>query len=91
MRALLDYYDANVDKQPGLKGIFVVNHYSRIEPKRKEKPYTDGAIELAQRKGFCLITTTDLYFAIENALNEPSLREVLRTKIMKGVGLIRLT
>jgi len=91
MRALLDYYDANVNEQPELKGIFVVNHYRKIEPKRKEKPYTDGAMELAQRKAFCLLTTTDLYFAMEKALNDVSLREDLRNKIMNGVGLIKLT
>ena len=90
MRALLDYYDANVDKHPALKGIFIVNHYRRMEPKKKEKPYTDGAMELAQRKGFCLITTTDLYFAMKKALNGSSLQEGLRKKIMDGIGLIKL-
>jgi len=91
MRELLDYYDINVDKQPELKGIFVVNHYRRMEPDKKEKPYTDGAMELAQRKGFCLLTTTDLYFAIERALNDASLREDIRNKIMNGIGLVKLT
>ena len=91
MRALLDYYDAKVDQQPRLKGIFVVNHYRRVEPEKKEKPYTDGAMELAQRKGFCLLTTTDLYFAMENALNNLDLRETLKAKIMNGIGLIKLT
>ncbi|MCD6537390.1 hypothetical protein J7L18_02085 [Candidatus Bathyarchaeota archaeon] len=91
MRALLDYYDAKMEEQPELKGIFVVNHYYRIEPKKKEKPYTDGAMELAQRKGFCLLTAADMYFAMEKALNDPSLREDMRKNIINGVGLIKLT
>ena len=91
MRALLDYYDAKVEEQPELKGIFVVNHYYRIEPKKKEKPYTEGAMELAQRKGFCLLTATDMYFAMEKVLNDPSLREDMRKNIINGVGLIKLT
>lgn len=91
MRALLDYYDAKVDKNCGLKGIFVVNHYRRIEPNKREKPYTDGAMELAQRKGFCLLTTTDLYFAMERVLNDVNLRENLRNKIIEGIGLVKLT
>ncbi|MCD6445176.1 hypothetical protein J7L49_00085 [Candidatus Bathyarchaeota archaeon] len=90
MRALLDYYDANIDKQPMLKGIFIVNHYREIEPRKKEKPYTNGALELAQRKGFCLLTTTDLYFAIEKAFNDPNFCEAIRKKIIDGVGLTEL-
>jgi len=90
MRALLDYYDANVKNQPNLKGIFVVNHYRNIEPGKKEKPYTDSALELAQRKKFCLLTTEDLYFTIEKVFEEPELQNAIRQKIIQGQGLVRL-
>ena len=48
-------------------------------------------MELAQRKGFCLLTAADMYFAMEKALNDPSLREDMRKNIINGVGLIKLT
>jgi hypothetical protein len=89
MRALLDYYDANVNKQPKLKGIFIVNHYCGEEPKIRDKPYTDEALKLAQSKGFCLITTVDLYFMMEKALSDPNLQENARKKIMNEKGFIR--
>jgi len=90
MRALLDYYDANIAKRPNLKGIFVVNHYREVEPGKKEKPYTESALDLARRKGFCLLTSDDLYFAIESAFVNPKLKDAIRQRIMKEKGLTRL-
>ncbi|MEX2738350.1 MAG: hypothetical protein Q6356_004690, partial [Candidatus Wukongarchaeota archaeon] len=68
----------------------VVNHYRNIEPGKKEKPYTDSALELAQRKKFCLLTTEDLYFTIEKVFEEPELQNAIRQKIIQGQGLVRL-
>jgi len=90
MRALLDYYDAQVKKQSDLKGIFVVNHYREIEPGKKDKPYTESALELAKRKGFCLLMADDLYFTLEKVLANQSLSAAVRNRIIEGNGLIHL-
>ncbi|MEM3637593.1 MAG: hypothetical protein QXX17_03215 [Conexivisphaerales archaeon] len=90
MRALLDYYDANITKQSNLKGIFVVNHYREIEPTKRESAYTMSAIELAERKKFCLLTADDIYFAIEKAFEREDLKETLRNQIMQGIGPLQL-
>jgi hypothetical protein len=90
MRALLDYYDNNIGKQPNLKGIFVVNHYREAQPDQRGDPYTRDALEIANRKEFCLLTADDIYFAVERALNEDGVKEEMRKRITQGVGLTSL-
>jgi len=90
MRALLDYYDANIGKQPNLKGIFVVNHYRETQPDQRGEPYTRDALDIAGRKGFCLLTADDIYFALERVLDTDRAKEEMRKRIIQRVGLTSL-
>lgn len=90
MRSLLDYYDVNVSQQPNLKGIFVVNHYREVEPGNRGDPYTPGALDLAKRKKFCLLTADNFYFVLEKVIAKPELKNEIKQKIIMGSGLVRL-
>lgn len=76
------------------KGIFVSNHEFKTEPdKRKEKAFTDGAIQLADCNNLSLVSTVDLYGSLqkvlENKLTAENVEKV-RKKIMSSRGLIFL-
>lgn len=76
------------------KGVFVTNHEFNKEPnKRKEKAFTEGAIQLADRNDLSLVSTVDLYGSLqkvlENRLNQETIVK-LRKKIMNNRGLTSL-
>ena len=76
------------------KGVFLSNHEFKNEPnKRKEKAFTDGAIQLADCNGLSLVSSMELYNivekVIENKLSDMTTYE-LRKKIMTGQALISL-
>lgn len=56
-----DYYEST-----GLeaKGVFVGNHQAVIEPGKRSKPFPDNALKYAINRGFCLLTTVDLFEAV---------------------------
>jgi hypothetical protein len=61
LRQLLDYYVTTSETYPEVKGIFIVNHFRDKEPSERGTPYSQGAMTLAERNAFCLLTTVDLF------------------------------
>jgi hypothetical protein len=62
LRQLLDHY--NTEKLKGekeVKGIFVLNQFRDVEPKKRGDPFTKDAIRIAEANNFCLMTTIDLF------------------------------
>jgi hypothetical protein len=91
LRTLLDYHAANIIKTPDIKSIFIVNHYRFLEPSERKEPYTKAALDLADREKFCLLSSIDLYYAIEHVLKDAKNKVRLRNAIIGGVGLIKLS
>ena len=76
------------------KGVFVANHEFNIQPqKRREKAFTEGAIQLADCNNISLISSVDLYNSllkvIEKKLSDTTVQEN-RKKIMTGRALVSL-
>jgi hypothetical protein len=61
LRQLLDYYVTTSETNPEVKGVFIINHFRDKEPSERDMPYSQGAITLAERNAFCLLTTVDLF------------------------------
>lgn len=76
------------------QGVLIGNHYRLIDPKTRKNPFTEKVQIVAEKKSFGLLSTSELYFAVEKLLHDPSNEEFklnCRTKILTTTGLIKLS
>ncbi len=67
LRQLLDYYVEQRDiEQRNIKGIFVVNHFRNLNPKERGDVSTEGALDIAKKHNFCIISTLRLYRILDD-------------------------
>jgi len=71
------------------QGLLIGNHYRFTKPKDRKEPFTEKVYIVAKKKNFGLLTTTEIYKAVENILNSPEneeLKENYRKMILTTVG-----
>lgn len=71
------------------QGLLIGNHYRFKVPKDRENPFTDKVLIFAKKKNFGLLTTFEIFKAVEQILGNPEdekLKESFRTKILKTEG-----
>lgn len=77
------------------QGILIGNHYRLHKPGTRKDPFTEKVLIVAKKKSFGLLTTIEIYGAIEKLLKNPSDGKFLsecRKKILNTHGeIIRLT
>ncbi|NOT52819.1 MAG: hypothetical protein HOP10_16300 [Chitinophagaceae bacterium] len=77
------------------QGILIGNHYRLHKPETRKDPFTEKVLIVAKKKNFGLLTTMEMYSAIEKFLKNPSDEKFLldcRQKILNTHGeIIRLT
>lgn len=71
LRQLLNWYIdfQKEDETKSIKPIFVINHYRTKNIKERDSPYTEKAIELGKKNGFCLMSAYNLFKIYEKFLN----------------------
>lgn len=67
-----------------MNGIFVVNHFSKVEPEKRGPPFTADALKLAKKHDIQTITTTNLYAAIGRIVDGSEKTESVRDRILKN-------
>jgi hypothetical protein len=70
-------------------GIMIGNHYRFTEPDKREQPFTEKVHKAAFRKNFGLLTTLEIYQAIEYILKNPNdeeFKKQCREAIFKTTG-----
>ena len=77
------------------KGIVVSNHEFNKEPsKRREKAFTNGAVQLGKRNSISLVSSVSLYKVVmrtlEKKLDNAAMKK-MRDEIMAGSGLVPLS
>lgn len=67
LRQLLDYYVEQRDiEQRNIKGIFVANHFRNLTPKERGDVATEGALDIAKKHDFCIISALRLYRILDD-------------------------
>lgn len=85
-RQLLDYIEAEIEKDKNVKGILIGNGFSDIDPKKRTEQFTPQAISGCKRRKFCRMTTYELFKAARAVLSNPcnkELKESIRKKILR--------
>lgn len=81
------------DKYP--QGILIGNHFRLLPPSDRKDPFTDKVLTVAKKKSFGLLTTHEIYKAVEKILENPdneSFKTSCRKKILESAGeIIELT
>lgn len=67
-----------------VRGIFVVNHYRKINPNNRESPLTDHAKKFLKLYGYIFFTTEYLYNIVKDFLNDKITDKQAIDKILKG-------
>ena len=73
------------------QGVLIGNHYRFTTPDKRKEPFTDKVKIVAEKKSFGLLTTLELYNAMEEVLKAPkdeAYKEFCRNKILKTTGRI---
>jgi hypothetical protein len=71
------------------EGVLIGNPYRLVNPDDREAPFTKKAQIAATRKGFGLLTTTELYKAVVRILENPEtddFKTACRTEILGAKG-----
>jgi hypothetical protein len=86
LRQLLSYLVEvrDIDGKSDMNGIFVINHYSKVDAETRGKPFTPEAEDLAKKQRIMLCTSYDIYLAIGKVLEGKDSFEALRTRITQG-------
>lgn len=89
-RQLLDYVNREfTEKNTRYKGILVGNGFRKTDPKERRDQFTDAARRGCMSMGFCMITTEQLYYAVNAVLKNPddeSMKARIRKEIVEKVG-----
>ena len=67
-RAVDEDFDLT-DKYP--KGILIGNHYRLTNPENRKEPFTEKVLIVAEKKSFGLLTTVEIFNAVNFILNNP--------------------
>jgi hypothetical protein len=81
-RQLLDYTDRILTKGEMVKGILIGNGLTELDPEKRNEQFTDEAIRGCESKGFCRMTTFELFKAVRTMLDEPSRQSEIRQLII---------
>jgi len=71
------------------QGVLIGNHYRLISPNLRKNPFTEKVLTVARKKRFGLLTTLEIYKAIEKILQNPEdeiFKQSCREKILKTEG-----
>ena len=83
LRQLPDYYVEQKDKEKrSVKGIFIINHYRNQAPPNRKNPATQDAMDLIEKYGFNILTTTELY----NLLVQHWEKTITKEEILRKLG-----
>lgn len=85
LRQLLDYYVEQRDiEQRNIKGIFVANHFRNLNPKERGDVATEGALDIAKKHDFCIISALGLYRILDDVwrgkITKETFLEILQSK-----------
>lgn len=85
-RQLLDYMDLAITADGDHKGILVGNGFRLLDPEERppKEQFTDDVKKRAGRKGYCLLTTCELFRAVRITLERPD-DEQLKKNIRNGI------
>lgn len=72
------------------KGILIANPYCDYPPTERGEPFTLDALKHAEGKGFCLMTTVDLYKMFCELLKGEIGKEEIKKLLLETVGLLKL-
>jgi len=71
IRELLQWWTEKLEEDENVKGIFILNHFRKINPEdrkklckeklKEEDPFTKAAQKIAENNHFCLMTTYQLF------------------------------
>jgi hypothetical protein len=85
-RAVDEDFELNGDYAAGL---LIGNHYRFTKPESRKDPFSEKVLIVAKKKNFGLLTTQEIYKAIDYILNNPNddqFKKECRTKILTGTG-----
>lgn len=91
-----DQLNRAVDEDFDLKGdypagLLIGNHYRFTKPESRKEPFSEKVLIVAKKKNFGLLTTHEIYTAVDYILKNPEdaqFKKECRTKILTGTGLI---
>lgn len=89
-----DQLNRAVDEDFDLKGdyaagLLIGNHYRFTKPESRKDPFTEKVHIVAKKKNFGLLTTLEIYKAVDYILRNPKddqFKQDCRTKILTGTG-----
>lgn len=92
LRQLLQYYvDKREIERQNVKGIFVCNWNTDKPPdERQKEPFSQDALELAEKHDFCLLTTSEFYHALVAIWEGNITKDEIREKIVNAKRICRL-
>jgi len=73
------------------QGVLIGNHYRFTKPELRKEPFTEKVLIVAKKKNFGLLTTFEIYKAVQKVLEDPcneTLKKSYREKILKTEGQI---
>lgn len=71
------------------QGILIGNHYRLQKPDNRKEPFTEKVLTVAKKKSFGLLTTLEIYHALEKLFEDPSdenFKQKCRELILKTHG-----
>jgi len=90
LRQLLQYLvdQRDIEGRPDMNGIFVINHFCKIDLEKRGAPFTQAAVELAKKHKITLMSSSELYSAIGKAFDGKDTFEAIRDRIIQAKALI---
>ncbi len=91
-RQLLNYWNDELIEDREAKGLLIGNAYRNVAPNDRGDPFTQHALRGAEKHGFALIATTELFAAVCAVLSSPEeqLKKRIRSSLLSCVGPWRL-
>ena len=71
------------------QGILIGNHFRLTNPVQRKEPFTDKVMIIAKKKSFGLLTTSEIFKAVQKVIENPEneeLRKKIRTQILNSEG-----
>jgi len=101
LRQLLDWYDEKLKEDENIKGIFILNEFKKIEPRKRRRrckealqdrdyPFTRDAERIAKRKKFALLTTFQLFQLFRRKLEGEFDKNQFLKKIKEASGFVQI-
>ncbi|KXB05804.1 hypothetical protein AKJ52_03000, partial [candidate division MSBL1 archaeon SCGC-AAA382C18] len=85
---LLEYHMEQEEiEDRNVKGVLIANHNRKTKPEERNSVATEGALEIAKKHDFCILSTEILYYILEDYWKDEISKEEFLGLIQNTTGI----